>query len=229
MNTASTKKFHWLGLARLAVTAGLMAGGSVAMGGTIVGTAHDFSTQAWSGGQICIACHTPHSANTTVTDAPLWNHAVTVKTYALYSSPTLNATTAQPVGVSKLCLSCHDGTVAVDSYGGATGTSFMTGNKAVGAATSDLTNDHPISITYNTALATADGALFDPSTKTTTIGSGTQTKTGTLAATVLYNNQVQCASCHDVHNTFTVGGTGGAPLLKVSKAASALCLTCHNK
>lgn len=229
MNTASTKKIHWLALARLAVTAGLLAGGSVAMAGTITGSAHDFSTTGWAGGQICVACHTPHNANTTVTDAPLWNHAVTTKTFLLYSSPTLNAATGQPVGVSKLCLSCHDGTVAVDSFGGATGTSFMTGSKAVGSGPSDLSNDHPISITYNTALATADGALFDPSTKTVTIGSGTQTKTGTLAATMLYGNQIQCASCHDVHNAFTVAGINGTPLLKVSKAGSALCLTCHNK
>ncbi len=224
MKTASSKKLHWL--VGSVLTAGLMAGGSVAMAGTIAGTAHDFSTSAWSGGQICIACHTPHAANTAVTDAPLWNHTLSsVATYALYTSPTLNATTGQPVGTSKLCLSCHDGTVAVDSFGGATGGTFMGGKDAVGAGTAGLSDDHPISITYNTALATADGALFDPSTKSVTIGSGTQTKTGTLAATMLYSSQVQCASCHDVHNTFTAS----TPLLKVSKTASALCLTCHNK
>lgn len=227
MIVTSTKKFHWL--AKLVTTAGLIAGGSVAMAGTIVGSPHDFSTTGWSGGQICVACHTPHNANTTVTDAPLWNHALTTKTYTLYSSPTLNAATGQPVGTSKLCLSCHDGTVAVDSFGGATGTTFLSGAEAVGAGPSDLSNDHPISITYNTALATADGALFDPSTKTVTIGSGTQSKTGTVNATMLISNQIQCATCHDVHNTFTVSGINGDPLLKVSKAGSAICLTCHNK
>lgn len=214
----------------VSVAAGSLAiWGAAAMAGTIVGSPHDFSTTGWAGGQICIACHTPHNANTSVTDAPLWNHAVTTKTYTLYSSPTLNATTGQPVGVSKLCLSCHDGTVAVDSFGGGTGSTFMSGGPAVGAGPSDLSNDHPISVTYNTALATLDGALFDPSTKTVTIGSGTQTKTGTIAATMLYSNQIQCASCHDVHNTFTVGGVNGDPLLRVSKAGSTLCLTCHNK
>jgi hypothetical protein len=205
-------------------------GATTAGAGTITGSAHDFSTQGWSGGQICVACHTPHGANTTVTDAPLWNHAVTTKTYVLYSNPaTLNATLAQPTGVTKLCLSCHDGTVALDSFGGATGTSFMTGSKAVGAGPADLSNDHPISFTYNTALATTDGALHDPSTRTVTIGSGTQTRTGTIAATMLYSNRLECASCHDVHNTFAVAGAVGTPLLKVSKAGSQLCLTCHNK
>jgi hypothetical protein len=218
--------YHWL---RGSVFVGLLSVGSVASAGTILGSAHDFSTSGWAGGQICVACHTPHNSNTSVTDAPLWNHAVTTKTYTLYSSPTLNAATSQPSGASKLCLSCHDGTVAVDSFGGATGTTTMTGNKAVGAGPSDLSNDHPVSITYNTALATADGGLHDPSTKTVTIGSGTQTKTGAIAGTMLYSNQVQCSSCHDVHNTFTVAGINGQPLLKVSKAASALCLACHNK
>ncbi len=197
--------------------------------GTIVGSAHDFSTQGWSGGQICIACHTPHNANVSVADAPLWNHALTTKTYQLYTSPTFNATAGQPSGASKLCLSCHDGTVALDSFGGATGTTFIGAKYAIGAGPNDLKDDHPISITYNTALATTDGGLADPSTKTVTIGSGTQTRNGTITAVMLYSGQIQCATCHDVHNTFTVAGTSGDPLLKVSKAGSALCLTCHTK
>jgi hypothetical protein len=209
-------------------------GTTMVSAGTITGSVHDFSTTGWTGGQICVACHTPHGADTTVADAPLWNHAVTTKTYVLYSNPaTLNATLSQPTGVTKLCLSCHDGTVALDSFGGKTGTTFMTGTKAVGAGPSDLSNDHPVSFTYNTALATTDGALHDPSTRTVTIGSGTQTRTGTIAAVMLYNNTLQCASCHDVHNTFTTTDTFGTPptnrLLKVSVAGSRLCLTCHNK
>ncbi|MCP4665925.1 MAG: cytochrome C, partial [Deltaproteobacteria bacterium] len=92
----------------------------------IAGSAHDFSTQPWMAahnGQICLPCHTPHNADTSVTDGPLWNHQVTtVATYTLYTSSTFEATdSGQPDGRSKLCLSCHDGTVAVDSFGGVTG------------------------------------------------------------------------------------------------------------
>ena len=76
--------------------------GSLACAGTITGSAHDFSTQSWSGGRICVACHTPHKADTTITDAPLWNHANSTAVYTLYSSPTLNATISQPGGGSKL-------------------------------------------------------------------------------------------------------------------------------
>ena len=205
-------------------------GAGTAQAGTILGSAHDFSTQGWSGGQICVACHTPHNSNTSVTDAPLWNHAVTATTFTMYTSPTMDAGAAgQPSGASKLCLSCHDGTVAVDSFGGATGTNFMTGTKAVGAG-GNLGNDHPISITFNTALATTDPGLFDPATKTVTVGlGGNKTRTGTVQQVMLFNSQVQCASCHDVHNNFTVPGINGQPLLRVSKASSTLCLTCHNK
>jgi hypothetical protein len=203
--------------------------GQRATAGTILGSPHDFSAAGWNTtGQICKVCHTPHGADTTVTGAPLWNHAVTIKTFLLYSSPTLNATVGQPDGSSKLCLSCHDGTVALDSFGGATGTTFMTGSEAVGAGPKDLTDDHPISYTFDTALATADGGLFDPATKTATIGSGAFTKTGTIAAVMLYGGKVQCASCHDVHNNF-VAAAGSTPLLKISKTNSQLCLTCHNK
>ena len=87
---------------------------------TIVGSSHDFSGQtAWNtSGEICKVCHTPHNAITTVTNAPLWNHQMTNATFQLYTSATMNATTGQPDGSSKLCLSCHDGTVALENFGG---------------------------------------------------------------------------------------------------------------
>ena len=203
--------------------------------GTIVGSAHDFSTAGWTGQEICVACHTPHNADTAVTDAPLWNHTVTTATYTLYSNPgTLNATTSQPIGVSKLCLSCHDGTVAPDSIVNSPLASPpavglpLASNHYANLGTS-LANDHPISFGYNAALATADGALYDPTSKSVTIGSGAgSTKTGNISDIMLFgdnNDQVECATCHDVHNKFTSGGK----LLRISNSGSALCLTCHNK
>jgi len=196
-----------------------------ALAGTITGSAHDFTAQAWSGGRICVACHTPHKSDTSVTDAPLWNHANSTATYTLYSSPTMNATVTQPGGGSKLCLSCHDGTVAVNSFGGVTGTTMISAANNLG---NNLKRSHPIGFTYDTALSTADGSLFDPATKTATIGSGTQTKTGTIASVLLYGGQMECDSCHDVHNTFTVGGAGTG-LVKVDPSGSKICLACHNK
>ena len=181
----------------------------------IAGTAHDFSSEIWNpGGEICQVCHTPHKADITVTDAPLWNHEVTAATFTLYSSGTLDATLVQPDGPSKLCLSCHDGTVALENFGGATGGgSYVSGVDVIGT---DIRDDHPVSFTYNSALATADGELSDPSTTASGLGD-------TSDADMFFSSKVECASCHDAH------GTGINYFLRKSNAASALCLTCHNK
>ena len=156
-------------LAGLAVSLMALLAASTASAGTIVGSNHDLSTKGYGTTQICIFCHTPHNALNTA-GVPLWNHASSTATYTVYSSPTMNATVGQPGASSKLCLSCHDGTVAVDSYGGRTGTVTITGGANFGTA---LSNDHPIGITYNAALATADGALANPDTKIVTIGTST--------------------------------------------------------
>ncbi len=193
-----------------------------AMAGTISGSAHDFSISAWSGGKICVACHVPHNALASVTAAPLWNHTVTTQVYTVYSSSTLKAVMGQPSSSSKLCLSCHDGTVAVDSYNVATGTTFISAANKLGT---NLNVHHPSSFLYDTALAAANGALFDPTAKVVTIGGGAQTKTGTIASVMLYGGQVECSTCHDVHNTYTATTTG---LLKISMSRSAMCFTCHN-
>ncbi len=199
---------------------------SVASAGTIIGSDHDFSS-ANADGQICVNCHTPHSADTTVATAPLWNHEVTTATFVLYSSPTMNSAPGQPSGSSVLCLSCHDGTVAVDSFGGNTGTDFIQPGEGHYLGT-DLSNDHPISITYDSALATADPGLLDPAATTVTIGlGGDKTNTGTVSNLLLPADQVQCSSCHDVHNGFVPPSE--PDLLLVTKTNSSICLTCHNK
>ncbi|MFZ4399134.1 MAG: cytochrome c3 family protein [Bacteroidales bacterium] len=187
----------------------------------IAGSSHDFSTQTWNtSGEICIVCHTPHNANTSVLDAPLWNHTLSATaSFTMYTSSTMNSTAGQPDGSSKLCLSCHDGTVALENFGGVTtGTHLLTGTTLLG---SNLSNDHPISITYDAALATADGGLHNPNTALSGLG-------GTIAANMLIGGKMQCSSCHDVHNS--AGGVPGVTsLLRKSNVGSALCLTCHNK
>ncbi len=213
----------------------LAVAGLAAGAGTIVGSKHDFSTQAWTtNGQLCVACHAPH--NTALGLTVLWNHTLSTATYTMYNnafSSTINGTVAAaPAGVSKLCLSCHDGTVAVNSFGGATGAVSIAASANLGT---NLTNDHPIGITYDAALVTADGALW-PIATTANIGTGgTKTRAGTISSNLLYNGSIECASCHDVHNTFTVpfatAGTSGTTnkLVKISMVGSALCLTCHDK
>jgi predicted CXXCH cytochrome family protein len=187
----------------------------------ITGSAHDFSANGWANNEICLPCHTPHNAKQGADNlVPLWNHDVTATNpFTLYSSPTgtLNAgPLGQPAGVSKACLSCHDGTIGVDVYGNNTPVPTMIA--ATADLGTDLSNDHPISFTYDTALATADGELIDPSS------AGSSGLGGTIQNDLLFSDQMECGSCHDVHNTAAV-----ASLLRKSNAASALCLTCHDK
>jgi predicted CXXCH cytochrome family protein len=134
-------------------------------------------------------------------------------TYNLYADPdgTMDATVGQPAGVSKLCLGCHDGTVGKSSYGSVTNaTDYLTGTKSLGT---DLRDDHPLSFTYNAALATADGGLVTPAN-------------GKVSGLPLYgalSDQLECASCHNAHdNTYT-------KFLRASNDSSALCLKCHTK
>jgi hypothetical protein len=210
----------------LVLALALVVGFSSVSFAVILDSPHDFSAQGFAAGQICVVCHAPHNVALPVIP-PLWNHEVSTATYLPYQSPTLDATDVdQPSGSSLLCLSCHDGTVAIDSFGGATGTNFVSGPALLGT---DLTNDHPISFTYDTDLSSTDGGLFDPATTEVTIGSGDFTRTGTITAVMLQADQLQCASCHDVHNDFVAGGVQGEPLLLISKADSLICLTCHNK
>jgi predicted CXXCH cytochrome family protein len=185
---------------------------------TIRGSAHDFSGLD-PAQQICIFCHTAHNADTTVTDAPLWNHAVTKKVFQVYNSPTMDATVGQPSASSKLCLSCHDGTVAVDSYGGKTGIIKLGLPLAVGA--DELANDHPISFVYDDALATKDGELFPPSSHPSGLGS-------TIDKDLLFGGKIECDSCHDVHNGPKAAAVNDS-LLVITQVQSQLCLTCHNK
>ena len=185
-------------------------------GAQLAQSAHDFSAQGWGTTGICQPCHTPQNASTAL-PVVLWNHEVSTGPYTVYDSPTMNATTGQPKGVSKACLSCHDGTVALDSFAGSTGTTTITGAASFGT---DLSNDHPVSFIYNNALAIADGELHPPTTQASGLG-------GTIAADMLFgtgNTQMECASCHDVHNA-----SSQEFLLLKSNARSALCLTCHSK
>ncbi len=182
----------------------------------ISGTDHDFSGQSWTD-EVCNVCHTPHNAmmdgGSAVT--PLWNHALSTATYTVYNSGSLDASLSNPPdGSSKLCLSCHDGTVAVDNFGGTDAGVYgsLTGDKNLG---NDLSNDHPISFTFDDALATTDGGLHAPST-TSALG-------GTIETTMLEVGKMQCTSCHDPHDA-----TNGNFLL-MANTNSDLCLTCHNK
>ncbi len=168
----------------------------------ISGSKHDFSELGWSNGELCNSCHAPHNT-INAPDAPLWNHTLSEATYTLYTSNSLEGITEQPGSQSKLCLSCHDGTVALDSYGGVTGSNHLTGDANFG---SDLSNDHPIGIAWNhTDWGSLDCGNCHWS-----------------MPLPFFNRKVECSSCHDAHNA-----SNNDHFLRI--AGSALCLNCHGK
>ena len=74
-------------------------------------------TQRNNYGEVCVYCHTPHGANQTIA-APLWNRTTkltTYQTYDLLATASITQPVSQPGASSLTCLSCHDGTTAVDA------------------------------------------------------------------------------------------------------------------
>lgn len=156
---------------------------------------------------LCVYCHTPHNANPAIA---LWNRDLPAVTYRLYTSSTLQAVPNQPTGSSRLCLSCHDGILALSSLrkpppGEELKLGPMAGKDLLGT---DLSDDHPISFVYDSELAVKRGELVDPSTLTSKLH---------LDAT----KQLQCTTCHDPHED-------RRPMfLRMDNADGALCLSCH--
>ena len=196
--------------------------GGIAMAADISGSLHDFSSGGAVGqgqglnasGEICNTCHSPHSPSD-ATAGPLWDHTVTTEAFTPYADPggSIDATdlTATVGAVSKLCLSCHDGSIAIDAFGGGAGTVTITGDANV---TNDLSNDHPISFTYDSALATADGELVTP-VDLDEVATGIPLFEGT--------GQMECATCHNAHDG------AATSFLRVANTNSDLCTSCHSK
>lgn len=197
-------------------------------GAGIVTSPHDFSSgvgaSSWNKtGEICAVCHAPHAAS--AVDPLLWNHANSSATYTMYSSALLTAKgvtqDAQPSGISKLCLACHDGTVALDSFGGATGiTPISPTYPAQMNLGTNMQKTHPIGVEYSDIK---DPNLWPAATRAMGLSG--------YIADVLEAGKIQCHSCHDVHNQESAPSS---ELLRVGNttstgSASGLCLTCHIK
>jgi len=171
--------------------------------------------KANSEAEVCVFCHAPHNASPS---GQLWNRRVGAS-YTPYTSSTRKSVAGQPNGASLLCLSCHDGTIALgevrnraSAIAMAGGVSTLpAGNSLLGT---DLSDDHPVSFVFDAALRTARGELADPATLVKPTSSKVR-----LDST----NQLQCTSCHDPHDN-----TNGK-FLVVANTASALCQTCHIK
>src|SRR5262249_2252524 len=129
----------------------------------------DFSTNSaftvWNTRNgVCSPCHAAHNTDPAQL-IPLWTHATSVAPFTMYSSPTLQATMlAAPDGVSLACLSCHDGTLGLNAPVNGLGTNPAYYIDPAAKIGPDLHTTHPISFTYDAALAAADGGVENPTT-----------------------------------------------------------------
>ena len=179
--------------------------------------------------QVCIFCHTPHNANP---EGPLWNKDTNAKTtYINYWSHTLNTYTSPKNapninGVSKMCLSCHDGTIAIGAVrsrpqGIAVTSSSQGLLSAEGRLTSvpgligtDLSGSHPISFVFDQRLAALNPSLIVPSDRDVRLDR---------------NGEMQCTSCHDPHDDSKANDQNNPDLHFWQKATfDEVCLACHS-
>jgi hypothetical protein len=231
--------------AAIAVTALCLVAGGVM--GSISGSKHDFADPVryptnWSNGQICLPCHAPHNTTPTATDGgelagPLWNHTLSTNSYKMYTA-VLNdpndVTKGTHQGVtdgnkvdtnSVLCLSCHDGTIALDSFGGATSTTAgaITGRGNLGT---DLSNDHPI------------GAAAEWKEVPYMVSKTLRATAGIMPLRKMDDGKevVGCTSCHEPHNRkatkfmlWVDNDKPGTTVAGTTVSGSVLCLNCHKK
>ncbi|MFN3076635.1 MAG: cytochrome c3 family protein [Alphaproteobacteria bacterium] len=187
----------------------------------------------------CIYCHVPSTVKGK-TPSPSggeiqdWNRYFSTDA-EVYQSPTLRGKVKGLGAESLICLSCHDGSMAVDmvltkpenwnsndessmhmkldSGGGLDrctqchdGTTAHKMDAVV--IGKNLMDDHPVGVEYPSTFGNVD---FHPPS------SGGKFQNGIK----LFQGKVECATCHDVHNPDIV------PFLRVERKS--LCITCHNK
>ncbi len=182
----------------------------------IAQTAHNLSAsgpgnvRAQSENSICVFCHASHVSSGA---SGMWNRRASNAAYIPYSSSTAIAQPGQPTGSSVLCLSCHDGTIALGEAINRSNAIVMSGG--VGGMPpgrrrtgTDLRSHHPISFPYTATLAAQNGELAVP---------GTFDSRVKLDA----NGELQCTTCHTAHDD-----TYGAFLVKPN-VGSQLCIDCH--
>ena len=193
--------------------------------------------------------------------SPLWNRNLSTTTFAPYNNGSmmdsgtgsvsgsdkrhvLNAGSNALKGVSLLCMSCHDGVVAMNAYSQQTGSSD--GKGANGASRNitgtagfkgDMSNHHPMGFSYQTVQSAdkeiaATSTVMVPSDADIAGGAVTGPLTGTVTiGDLLYGsatgNTFECVTCHDVHNP--ANATGAERFLWRSNNQSNFCLTCHLK
>jgi predicted CXXCH cytochrome family protein len=180
---------------------GLAAG--AAMAGTrssIVDTPHNLSVtgkseiRSMTETRVCIFCHSSHNSSR---EGPLWNHETTPSQFRTYERSSMVSSPEAPNGATKLCLSCHDGTIAVGAIRNMSRTVAManvgpSGEIPAGRRSNlgtDLSGTHPVSVKFAQRDALIKSGLrWPPFDAAKQVG-------------VDADGYVQCTSCHDPHGS----------------------------
>lgn len=217
----------------------------------VVGSKHDLSASGpgpmrslapGSGGtsEICVFCHTPHTATP---DAPLWNRSNPVGPYTTYVSDVLSAlsyTVEDPLSPAetgynahvktRICMSCHDGTIALGSLvnlpeglsspiqmqGTAGG---MMPSSSAGYIGTNLRDDHPVAVKHDPGT----GSGQDPELQPIPVAAKVRLYNTAGVQSQTNGDYVECTSCHDPHDD-----QFGKFLIE-DNISSTICSRCHNK
>ena len=189
--------------------------------------------------RVCVFCHTPHNA--TVADSsmnplPLWGNTVSdlQPTPYQWATPANKSLTRDNTdvlaGPSRLCMTCHDGSIAIDAHTSNgtdnNGTFTLSGSRAVGSNGSLIEKTHPIGFSWDAAVKARNiktGDLINGVAATNDVNEIAQKNeqfatsvthsgaagtyntvarnSGRTIGSVLYEGDIMtCASCHEVHN-----------------------------
>jgi len=180
------------------------------------------TVRAASETRVCVFCHTPHTASF---QAPLWNREDPGGTYQMYWSETIDAYSSQagapqPNGSSKLCLSCHDGTIALGSTIAAGEIPMSGGITTMPSASAaflgqDLSGGHPVSFTVTDHLVATNNAKGD-----VPLVSLSEMRNHPVVR-LDGSDRIQCTTCHDPHHNLF-----GDFLLTADPGE--LCVACHS-
>ncbi len=171
------------------------------------GSKHDFSSEEWTGGDSCIACHAEKREDFPA-DAPLWNPSADFNRRFGDAVRDRDDRRALPGNGTMICMRCHDGTVAKDMFGGLAPPSAANKRHPTILTTGHGSTNHPVGVAYP-----AFDKDYRPISAILSEGK-----------VLLPDGKIECTSCHDPHNQW------GQPYMLVkSNRRSALCLTCHKK
>ncbi len=193
--------------------------------GQIIGSSHDFTGAGWAQAQSCLPCHTPHNASRVEINGyaagRLWNHSLPApgQIYKTYAGDVARNEALDSYSI--LCMGCHDGTVALDSFGGDPGSTFLTGGGLVGT---DLTKQHPVGV--SAAWPEPESSDLNPrhTWENQVFGNSRMGRLRLMMVDGVERSVVSCATCHEPH-----GRGGHEYLLRIDNASSQLCFACHAK